>query len=101
MQGVQNIQIDGAGLLEGAGVNARQDGMDFGSVSAGTQKVQQAETLTKGERTSQVIYQKPQEQKTGTAEDVMQQAENIDPDVMKNQMEVAANTTTTTACKMM
>ena len=101
MQGVQSIQIDGAGLLEGVGGNTRQDDMDFGSVSAGTQKVHQTETLTKGEHTSQVTYQKPQEQKAGTAEDVMQQAENIDATVMKNQMVVAANTTTTTDCKKM
>ncbi len=101
MQGVQNIQIDGAGLLEGVGGNGRQDGMDFGAVSAGTQKVQQTETLTKGEHTAQVTYQKPQEQKAGTAEDVMQQAEHIDAAVMKNQMVVAANTTTTTDCKKM
>lgn len=101
MQGVQNIQIDGAALLEGIGGNAKQDGMDLGSVSAGTQKVQQTETLTKGEHAAQVTYQKPQEQKAGTAEDVKQQAENMDAAAMKNQMVVAANTTTAADCKKM
>lgn len=100
MQRVQNIQIDGAGLLDGIGTGARQDSFDFGTVSAGTQKPQETEKLSKGEKQSEVIYQKPQqEKKAGTAEDVMQQADHMDTESMKNQMVVASNTTTAEDCR--
>lgn len=100
MQRVQNIQIDGAGLLDGTGTSVRQESLDFGTVSAGTQKAHEAEKLSKGEKQSEVIYQKPQqEKKAGTAEDVMQQAGNINTESMKNQMVVASNTTTAADCR--
>lgn len=100
MQRVQNIQIDGAGLLDGIGSSARQESFDFGSVSTGTEKVYETEKLSKGEKTAEVIYQKPQkENRAGTAEDVMQQADKMDTASMKDQMVVASNTTTATDCK--
>lgn len=100
MQRVQNIQIDGAGLLDGTGSSVRQESFDFGTVSAGTQKAHETEKLSKGEKQSEVIYQKPQqEKKAGTAEDVMQQAGNINTESMKNQMVVASNTTTAADCR--
>ncbi len=100
MQRVQNIQIDGAGLLDGIGGSARQESFDFGSISTGTEKVYETEKLTKGEKTAEVIYQKPQkESKAGTASDVMQQADKMDTASMKDQMVVASNTTTAADCK--
>ncbi len=100
MQRVQNIQIDGAGLLEGIGGSARQESFDFGSISTGTEKVYETEKLTKGEKTAEVIYQKPQkESKAGTVDDVMQQADKMDTASMKDQMVVASNTTTAADCK--
>lgn len=100
MQRVQNIQIDGAGLLDGTGTSVRQESFDFGTVSGGTQKAHETEKLSKGEKKSEVIYQKPQqEKKAGTAEDVMQQAGNINTESMKNQMVVASNTTTAADCR--
>ncbi len=100
MQRVQNIQIDGAGLLDGIGGSARQESFDFGSISTGTEKVYETEKLTKGEKTAEVIYQKPQkESKAGTVDDVMQQADKMDTASMKDQMVVASNTTTAADCK--
>jgi len=103
MQGVQNI--DGSNLLDGivaAAGNGRQEKFDFGFVSAGTDQPNETEKLTRGEKTAEVTYQKPQQDnKAGTMEDVMQQAENMDAAVMKNQMVVASNTTTPTDCKKM
>ncbi len=102
MQGVQNIQIDGAKLLEGTGGKTKQDVSDIGFVSAGTHQAQETEKLTKGERTAEVTYQKPQqENQGGTSADVMGQAENIDAAMMKKKMVVAANTTTPTDCAKM
>ena len=103
MQGVQNI--DGSNLLDGiaaAAGNGRQEKFDFGFVSAGTDQPNETEKLTRGEKTAEVTYQKPQQDnKAGTMDDVMQQAENMDAAVMKNQMVVASNTTTPTDCKKM
>ncbi len=101
MQRVQNIQLDGAALLDGIGGNSPKDGFDFGTVSTGTyEKIYESEKLSKGEQTTEVTYQKPQQENhAGTMEDVMQQAENIDAGLMKNKMVVASNTTTTTDCK--
>lgn len=103
MQGVQNI--DGSNLLDGikgAAGNSRQDNFDLSFVSTGADQSQETEKLTKGERTSQVTYQKPQqENKAGSMEDVMQQAENMNAELMKKQMVVASNTTTATDCQKM
>lgn len=100
MQRVQNIQIDGAGLLDGIGSGVRQESFDFGTVSAGTQKAYETEKLSKGEKQTEIIYQKPQQgKKAGTAEDVMQQAGNMDTASMKNQMVVASNTITAADCR--
>ncbi len=103
MQGVQNI--DGSNLLDGikgAAGNSRQDNYDLSFVSSGTDQAQETEKLTKGEKTSQVTYQKPQqENKAGNMEDVMQQAENMDAGLMKRQMVVASNTSTVTDCRKM
>lgn len=102
MQRVQNMQIDGANLLEGIGSNARQESFDFGTVSSGTGKVAETEKLSKGEKTAEVIYQKPQQdKKAGTVQDVMEQASNMDTASMKDQMVVASNTTTATDCRKM
>ncbi len=104
MQGVQSIHIDGSSLLEldGIGANTKSNDFDFGTVSFGSDKIQETEKLSKGEKTTDVTYQKPQqENKSGSVEDVMQQAENMDAAMMKNQMVVASNTTTTTDCKKM
>lgn len=102
MQSVQSIHIEGAGLIEGIGSNTKPDGFDFGTVSFGTDKAQETEKLSKGEKTTEVTYQKPQQENhAGTVEDVMQQAGNMDAAMMKNQMVVASNTTTTTDCKKM
>lgn len=102
MQGVHNIQIDGANLLDGVGNSTRQEGFDFGTVSTGTEKMHETERLSKGEKTTEVIYQKPQQEKqAGTAQDVMQQAENMDTASMKDRMVVASNTTTTADCRRM
>ena len=59
MQGVQNIQIDGAKLLEGTGGKAKQDFSDIGAVSTGVSRSEETEKLTKGERTAEVTYQSP------------------------------------------
>ncbi len=102
MQRVQSIQIDGAGLLDGIGIGSgsKQESFDFGSVSAGNGKIHETERLSKGEKTADVTYQKPQqENKFGTAEDVMQQAEAMNTTQMKDKMVVASNTTTTTDCR--
>lgn len=102
MHRVQNIQIDGANLLDGIGSSIKQESFDFGTVSAGMGRVAETEKLSKGEKTEEVTYQKPQqESKTGTAEDVMQQAENMNTATMKNQMVVASNTTTSADCRQM
>ena len=102
MQGVQNIQIDGAKLLEGTGGKAKQDFSDIGAVSTGVSRSEETEKLTKGERTAEVTYQKPQkEEQGGTSADVMGQAENMDSALMKKKMVVAANTTTPTDCAKM
>ncbi len=103
MQGVHNI--DGSNLLDGiSGVtgNGKQDNFDLSFISAGTEKTQEAEKLSKGERTTEVIYQRPhREDKAGNMEDVMRQAENIDAELMKRQMVAASNTTTASDCKKM
>lgn len=103
MQGVHNI--DGSNLIDGisrAAGNGRQDNFDLGFISAGTEKAQETEKLTRAEKTAQVTYQRPQqENKAGNMEDVMQQAENIDAELMKRQMVVASNTTTATDCEKM
>lgn len=100
MQGVHKIQIDGANLLDGIGNSTRQEGFDFGTVSTGTEKMHETEKLSKGERSTEVIYQKPQQEKqAGTVQDVMQQAENMDTASMKDRMVVASNTTTTADCR--
>ncbi len=102
MQGVQNIQIDGAKLLDQTAGKAKQDFSDIGTVSTGTYQAAETEKLSKGERIAEVTYQKPQqEDKGGTSADVMGQAENIDSALMKKKMVVAANTTTTTDCAKM
>jgi len=102
MQSVQSIHIEGAGLIDGIGSNTKSDGFDFGTVSFGADKTQETEKLSKGEKTTEVTYQKPQQDnQAGTMEDVMQQAGNMDAAMMKNQMVVASNTTTTTDCKKM
>lgn len=102
MQGVQNIQIDGAKLLDGANGKAKQDVSDIGAVSTGSSQVAETEKLSKGERLTEVTYQKPQQDEKGaTSAEVMGQAENIDSALMKKKMVVAANTTTTTDCAKM
>ena len=99
MQRVGSIQIDGANLLDGIG-GSRQEEFDFGTVLTASDRASETETLTKGEKTAEVTYHKPQqEKKAGTAEDVMQQAENMDTAAMKNKMVVASNTTTSTDCR--
>ncbi len=101
MQRVQSMQIDGSNLLEGAGGSIKQEKFDFGILSAGAHKrIQETEKLSKGEKTTEVTYLKPQQENTsGTMEDVMEQAGNIDAELMKNKMVVASNTTTTTDCR--
>ena len=90
MQSVQSIHIEGAGLIDGIGSNTKSDGFDFGTVSFGADKTQETEKLSKGEKTTEVTYQKPQQDnQAGTMEDVMQQAGNMDAAMMKNQMVVA------------
>ncbi len=99
MHRVQNIQIDGANLLDGIG-GGRQEGFDFGSVLTASDKVSETEKLTKGEKKAEVTYQKPQQEKNaGTVSDVMQQAEHMDPAAMKDKMVVASNTTTSADCR--
>lgn len=101
MQTVHSMQIDGSNILEGAGGSIKQEKFDFGTLSAGAQKrIQETEKLSKGEKTTEVTYLKPQQENTsGTMEDVMEQASNIDAGLMKNKMVVASNTTTTTDCR--
>ena len=70
MHRVQNIQIDGTNLLDGIGSSVKQESFDFGTVSTGVGRMAEIEKLSKGEKTEEVTYQKPQqESKTGTAED--------------------------------
>lgn len=98
---MQNIQINGSVLLDGM-VENKQDSIEFGTISTGTEKnriIQETEKLSKGEKTTEVTYQKPQQEtKAGTVEDVMQQANNMDAELTKKKMVVASNTTTTTDC---
>lgn len=95
------MKIDGANLLDGILGNGQHEEISYGAVSTGTDtRIQQTETLSKGEQVSEVIYQKPgQEKKSGTTQEVMQQADNMDTAQMKEKMVVASHTTTTTDCK--
>ncbi len=96
-----HVNIDGANLLDGINGNHKGSGLENSTISTGgtedAQKRKQAETWSKSEKQTEAVYQKPQqEHKSGTVEDVMQQAENMDAAQMKKQMVVASNTTTTT-----
>lgn len=98
------MYIDGANLLDGLQENHTGNRFDNVTVSTGrtedSQKYKQTETWSKGEKKTEAIYQKPQqENKSRTVEDVMQQAENMDAAQMKKQMVIASNTTTTTNCR--
>lgn len=101
---MQSMQINGADLLDGiAGKARQQERADFGAVSTGTDvKAQKTENWSKGEQISDVVYHKPQQEKEGgTVQDVMQQADDIDAQQMKQTMVVASHTTTATDCKQM
>lgn len=98
------VHLDGADLIEGS----KKAGSEFNqaSVSTGAQekleKAQATENWSKSEKTTDAlsVYKKPEkENKGGTIEDVMQQAENMDAAQMEKKMVVAANTTTKTNCK--
>ncbi len=107
------MKIDGANLLDGILGNGVQDEIKHGVVSIGNGNVNgignstgadgnvaRTEKLSKGEQVSQAIYQKPQpEKKSGTTQDVMQQAENMNTAQMKDKMVVATHTTTAADCK--
>ncbi len=99
------MKIDGANLLDGIMGNTMQGEIQYGTVSTGTEEklhVQETEKLSKGQQETNVIYHKPQrEKKSGTVEDVMQQASDIDAAQMKEKMVVASHTTTTTDCRKM
>lgn len=101
---MQSMQINGADLLDGIAANARQqEKIDFGTISTGTDvKEQKTENWSKGEQISDVVYHKPQQEKEGgTVQDVMQQADDIDAQQMKQTMVVASHTTTAADCKQM
>ena len=98
------VHLDGADLIEGS----KKTGSEFkqASVSTGPQdkleKTQATENWSKSGKTTDTfsVYKKPEkENKSGTVEDVMQQAENMDAAQMEKKMVVAANTTTKTNCR--
>ena len=101
---MQNIQIDGANLLDGIVQNdKKQEAVHLGkAITSTTGKPGQIETWRPGERLTTVTYQRPeQENEGGTFEDIMEQAEDLNATLMKNEMVVAANTTSVSDVKKM
>ena len=101
---MQNMHIDGTNLLDGiVKNNKKQEFMhSAGIMTDAKESPGNVETWQPGEKLSTVTYQKPdQENAKGTIEDIMQQAEEMNVTLMKNEMVVAASTTTVTDAKKM